>query len=163
MSTTWRAVIVVGLVVAVGVVLAAKYAGGPESNSNDPADTGCPAGPATRTDQVGDGSDTAWQESTTAKALPVLMEFGAGRCMACRQMKPIIRQIESDYAGRLKVKTVDVFADRALAGRYDIRVIPTQVFLGPTGEELWRHQGVISAPKIVAKWKELGYDLDAEQ
>ena len=66
---------------------------------------------------------------------------------------------ERRYAGRLEVRIVDVFEDRASTERHGIRIIPTQVFFGPGGQELFRHEGVISKDLIVAKWKELGHDL----
>ena len=92
-------------------------------------------------------------------ALPRLVEFGSGKCLACKRMAPIIESLKSEYAGRLKVETVDVFADRAAAAAHSIRLIPCQVFLDPSGKEIFRHTGFIPGEDILAKWKALGYDL----
>jgi len=40
-----------------------------------------------------------------------------------------------------------------------VRVIPTQVFLGPDGAELLRHQGFYAADAIRERWRALGFPL----
>lgn len=92
-------------------------------------------------------------------ALPRLVELGAGKCMACKKMKPVIKSLEKDYAGRLAVAYIDVNEQRELANTYDWKLIPCQVFLDPQGEELWRHEGFLSREAILARWSELGYAM----
>ena len=94
-----------------------------------------------------------------AAALPRLVEFGADTCTNCKRMAPIIAKLRSDHAGTLTVEMVNVFDDRDAVEAEDIRSIPTQVFYGPDGKELFRHQGFYSEAEILAKWKELGCDL----
>ena len=49
--------------------------------------------------------------------------------------------------------------EAAKTAAYKISIIPTQVWLDATGKELFRHEGVMAAAEIVAKFKELGIDL----
>jgi len=37
--------------------------------------------------------------------------------------------------------------------------IPTQIFFGPEGKELWRHVGFLAKDDILAKWREFGHDF----
>jgi len=94
------------------------------------------------------------------KALPRLVDLGAGKCQACKMMSPILEDLKKSYEGRLQVDFVDVRADAEAAKPYGVTVIPTQIFYDPSGKELFRHQGYLSKEDVVAKWRELGYDLD---
>ena len=47
----------------------------------------------------------------------------------------------------------------ALAKELRIRVIPTQIWFGPDGKELFRHDGFISKEDIVARFQWLGFPL----
>ncbi|MCC6356058.1 MAG: hypothetical protein IT577_19395 [Verrucomicrobiae bacterium] len=91
--------------------------------------------------------------------LPRLLDLGSGKCVPCKMMTPILDQLEKEYAGRLRVEFIDVFVDEGAVKKYDVNVIPTQIFYGADGKELGRHEGFISKEDILAKWKELGVDL----
>jgi len=92
-------------------------------------------------------------------ALPRLVDLGADYCMPCKMMAPVLEKLRAEYAGRLVVEVIDVNVDRRAAQEYGVRLIPTQVFLGPEGDELYRHEGFMSKEDILAKWEELGVDL----
>ncbi len=83
--------------------------------------------------------------------------MGAGKCTACRQMKPIIEELQKEYAGRLQVDSIDVVDQRDEAAQFNWKLIPCQVFLDADGKELWRHEGLMSKANILAKWNELGF------
>ena len=139
MNKIIKVIIVVALVAAIAVVLVAKNISG----------------------QSGSGTETVTAERAESQAkLPVLIEFGAGKCVACKMMKPVIADIKKRYAGSLEVETIDIMEDSEAAGKYDIRIIPTQVFLDANGVELFRNNGFYSQEDIVAKWNELGVELE---
>ncbi len=56
--------------------------------------------------------------------IPVLLEFWASWCMPCRIMKPILKDIESSYSGRILVERVDVDVHRGLASYFKVSSIP---------------------------------------
>ena len=95
----------------------------------------------------------------TPTALPLLVDLGAGRCVPCRLMAPILAELEKDYAGQLKVTFIDVLKNRAEGGRFGVLVIPTQIFYDATGRERFRHEGFMAKKDILAKWEELGVEL----
>jgi thioredoxin 1 len=55
----------------------------------------------------------------------VLVDYYADWCGPCKQMKPIINQIEAAYEGKLKVVRVDVDESADIAMHYTIMSIPT--------------------------------------
>jgi thioredoxin 1 len=95
-----------------------------------------------------------------ATAIPRLVDLGAGKCIPCKAMAPILAQLGKDYAGKLQVEVIDVWQDRAAAEPYRIGMIPTQIFYAADGRELSRHEGFMSREDILARWKELGVALD---
>lgn len=95
-----------------------------------------------------------------APALPRLVDLGATKCVPCKLMKPILDKLTVDYAGRLEVVFIDVWEDREAGKRHGVRMIPTQIFYDATGKELARHEGFMSEKDILAKWKELGFELN---
>jgi thioredoxin len=92
--------------------------------------------------------------------LPRLLDLGADKCIPCRMMAPILDALQTTLAGKLQVEFIDVWKHQEKADAYGVRMIPTQIFFSPTGQELFRHQGFISREDILAKWRELGYDFN---
>ncbi|ABC80800.1 thioredoxin family protein [Anaeromyxobacter dehalogenans] len=93
------------------------------------------------------------------KALPRLVDLGAGACVPCKAMAPILEGLRAEYAGRMDVVFIDVWKDRAAAEAHGVRMIPTQIFYGADGKELARHEGFIDRAGILARWKALGVRL----
>ena len=93
------------------------------------------------------------------QAVPRLVDVGAGKCIPCKAMAPILDQLRVDFAGRMDVVFVDVWKDPAAGEPYRIRMIPTQIFYGADGRERARHQGFMSREEILAQWKALGVEL----
>jgi len=94
-----------------------------------------------------------------APALPRLVDLGAGKCIPCKQMKPVLAELTQEYAGQFEVVFIDVWENRAAGEPYGIRLIPTQIFFAADGKELGRHEGFMAKKDILAKWKELGVAL----
>ena len=134
--------IVVVLLVAAGVVVAVKSRGS-RSGADSSVDPSA-AGSTADENQIG---------------LPRLVDVGAGKCIPCKMMAPILEDLKKEYSGRLRVEVYDLTEDRGASDRFNVRLIPTQVFFDPAGNELWRHEGFMSKEDILAKWKEFGIDL----
>lgn len=91
--------------------------------------------------------------------LPKLVDLGAGKCIPCKKMAPILEELKKEFAGRLEVVFIDVWVNPDAAKPYRIKLIPTQIFFDAAGKELFRHEGFFSREDILGKWKELGVDL----
>ena len=90
--------------------------------------------------------------------LVTFVELGSVRCIPCKMMQPIMKDIEKDYAGQVKVVFHDVWTPEGepFARTYKIRVIPTQVFLDKEGEEYFRHEGFFPKEELVKVLKQKG-------
>ncbi|HOT75486.1 MAG TPA: thioredoxin family protein [Candidatus Wallbacteria bacterium] len=105
------------------------------------------------------GLAAATAEAAVAGAKISLYEFGAGKCVQCKNMKPIIEGLQKELEGKVEVKMFDVGADKEITEKHKIMLIPCQVFLDGEGKELFRHEGFYEKEEIVNKLKELGAKL----
>ncbi|MGA8890444.1 MAG: thioredoxin family protein [Anaeromyxobacteraceae bacterium] len=94
-----------------------------------------------------------------APRVPRLVDLGAGKCIPCKAMAPILEELRSEYAGRMEVQFIDVWKDPDAGKAYGVTIIPTQIFYGADGRELARHQGFMAKKDILARWKALGVNL----
>lgn len=99
-------------------------------------------------------------EATRVKGIPRLVDLGAGKCIPCKKMAPILEELKKEYAGSLEVVFIDVWKDPRPAEEYGVETIPTQIFFDPSGKELFRHEGFFAKEDILAKWRELGFVFD---
>jgi len=145
----------IALVVGVVGVLIAKNAG------RTPTAASSAAGEPPAAVEAGAVAMPALDPATKSKPLPRLVGLGAGKCIPCRMMAPILEELKKTYAGRMDVVFIDVWEDPAAGKKYGITVIPTQIFYDAAGKERFRHEGFFGRDDILAKWKELGVDLSA--
>jgi thioredoxin 1 len=71
-------------------------------------------------------------------------------------MAPILAELSRTYAGRASIEIIDIGEHPEEAQRYEVRLIPTQIFLDAGGREVWRHEGFLPRAEIVAKLAEMG-------
>jgi len=76
-----------------------------------------PTGPVTLTDR---NFDEAVQKYSM-----LVVDCWAEWCSPCRMVAPVIEQLAGDYQGRIVFGKLDVDHNREVAGRYQIRSIPT--------------------------------------
>lgn len=83
--------------------------------------------------------------------LVTFVEIGAAKCIPCKAMQPIMKEVAEEYKGQVKVVFHDVWTPKGRddAEKYNIRVIPTQVFLDKAGKEYFRHEGFFPKDDVV--------------
>lgn len=94
------------------------------------------------------GKDT-FEAEVLKSEKPVLVEFYSDTCIPCKQMSPVLGDIEDDYEERLKVVKVNVNFDAELAADYSVMASPTILFF-KDGEEVTRLRGLQKKADIEA-------------
>lgn len=84
------------------------------------------------------------------------LELGADRCIPCKKMQPIMKEIAAAFPDRVQVVFYDVWKDSGPAEKYGIQLIPTQVFLDQKGKEIARHVGLFPKEEILELLKKHG-------
>ncbi len=95
---------------------------------------------------------TLTQEDTTTDEIKVtFVELGSVGCIPCDKMQPIMKEIEEEYKGQVKVVFHDVKTAEGnpYIKEFGIRAIPTQVFLDKDGNEYFRHLGFFAKDELI--------------
>ena len=79
------------------------------------------------------------------------VELGSVGCIPCNKMQPIMKEIAEEYKGQVKVIFYDVRTaeGQPYKNKFNIRAIPTQVFLDKDGKEYFRHLGFFAKDELV--------------
>jgi thioredoxin len=67
-------------------------------------------------------------EKITNGDIPVLVDFNATWCGPCKKLKPILAEIEKEYAGKIKVVAIDVDENKSLAESMKVTNIPLLIY-----------------------------------
>jgi len=70
-------------------------------------------------------SDSSFDGDILKSSVPVLVDFWAPWCGPCRSVAPVIDDLATQYAGKLKVAKINVDESTEVAMRYQITSIPT--------------------------------------
>ncbi len=81
----------------------------------------------------------------------VLLEFWAKWCGYCRMMEPVLNDLASWRAGRLKVVRVDIDIDGEPAKRFMVKATPTMI-LFKNGVQLGRMDGAPKEKLQLVQW-----------
>ena len=94
----------------------------------------------------------------SAKKKVIFVELGSVKCIPCKMMQPIMKDIEKEYGNQVDVVFHDVWtAEGEPYGRkYGIRAIPTQIFLDSEGKEYFRHEGFFPKEDLIKVLKQKG-------
>jgi thioredoxin 1 len=103
----------------------------------------------------------ALEASATLPEVPVkgmvtMLDLGADKCIPCKMMAPIMKELEAEYQGKAAIIFIDVWKRPEEAKSYRVRAIPTQIFYDKDGKEVQRHEGFMDKKAIVAVLEKLG-------
>jgi thioredoxin 1 len=94
------------------------------------------------------------------KVLPEMLEFDRKLCPICKASEQIILAVKDTYPGQFVVTKLYIDEADPIFRRYQVAIVPTQVFLDPTGKEVYRHEGVFKKAELINKLRELKFIRD---
>ncbi|MHB8076748.1 thioredoxin family protein [Desulfosporosinus fructosivorans] len=72
-------------------------------------------------------------EQLKSYGLPIVIDFGADSCIPCKEMAPVLKELNQEMQGKAIVKFVDVWKNKNAADDYPVQVIPTQFYFDKEG------------------------------
>lgn len=73
-------------------------------------------------------TDENFDEEILKSDLPAMVDFWAEWCGPCKMVSPVVEELAKDYAGKIKVASMDVDQNRQTPAKFGIRNIPTLIF-----------------------------------
>jgi thioredoxin 1 len=78
----------------------------------------------------------------------VIVEFGADYCLPCARMEPILQDLQVALGTRVQVRKFSMQEYPAVARKFKVAIMPTQIVFKPGGEEVFRHLGYLPAEEL---------------
>ena len=73
-------------------------------------------------------TDKTFDKEVYNSDIPVMVEFWGSWCPPCKMMAPIIDQLETEFAGSVKVCKLNIDRNRTTSGRFRIKGVPAMFF-----------------------------------
>jgi len=160
---TFKPIKIVSFLLAIGLIAALVPACGCSSKkstasntSNSTCPTTVPQASSTQpqsttpSTQGGTSASEAALAQAKAEGKPVLIKFGSGKCIPCKQIEENISMVKPEYEGKVAFIIVDVYdqSENNLTTQYGIQTIPTTFFLGKEGGIVNSQIGVLTPDQL---------------
>jgi thioredoxin 1 len=96
-------------------------------------------------------SEASFQNEVLQAVTPVLVDFTAVWCSPCKMLDPIVKQLASDWQGKVRVVKLDVDDNPNLAIQYQVMGVPTLI-LFKQGQPVERASGYQPKDRLVNKF-----------
>ena len=99
-------------------------------------------------------TDATFETEVLRSPSLTIVDLWAEWCMPCKNLAPILDQIATDYAGKIKITKLDVDANPAVPGQYGVTGIPT-LLVFKDGELAQTIVGFLPKDRLLEKLKPL--------
>ena len=82
----------------------------------------------------------------------VLVDFGADWCPPCKQMEPVLKDIEQHNKGKFTLLKVDGGRDQNILQAYKVTALPVFIIF-KDGKQVWRKDGIASEKELTDQLK----------
>ncbi len=100
--------------------------------------------------------DPRFPKEIAQSPLPKLLDFGRGKCIPCKAMAPILKELTEEYKDRVIIKIIEIDQNLGLVEANRIRLIPTQIFFDSKNKEVFRHEGFMDKEQIKKVFEQMG-------
>lgn len=87
---------------------------------------------------------------------PIILDFGGTFCQPCKKYEKVLEEVKEDYNDNVLIKIFDVSKDMEIASKYNVAIIPHQVFINKNGEIEDTHTGLLSYEETIKILKKCG-------
>ena len=94
-------------------------------------------------------SDDSFEQEVLQSEKPVLIDYWAEWCGPCKMIAPVLDEVASEYADRIRVAKLNIDENPATPPKYGIRGIPT-LMLFKNGEVEATKVGAVSKAQLPA-------------
>ena len=88
--------------------------------------------------------DASFAAEVLRSKLPVVLDVWSPGCAPCRMLEPVVMDLATDYAGRVKVAELNAAEAGRTAARYGVMGTPTVLFFR-NGREVERVVGFVGS------------------
>lgn len=81
-----------------------------------------------------EGQNEWMQQSTIMSSKPMVIDFFATWCGPCKELAPILDELEQKHKGDVIFQRIDVDKEPELAQEFNVEAIPMLLFVTPKGE-----------------------------
>ena len=94
-------------------------------------------------------SDDSFEQEVLQSEMPVLIDYWAEWCGPCKMIAPVLDEVASEYADKVRVAKLNIDETPATPPKYGIRGIPT-LMLFKNGEVEATKVGAVSKAQLTA-------------
>jgi thioredoxin 1 len=75
--------------------------------------------------EILDVTDANFDQEVLQSDLPIVIDFWAEWCAPCRAIAPIVKDLATQYDGKVKVVKMNIDENPGTPGKYGVRALPT--------------------------------------
>ena len=90
--------------------------------------------------------------ATIAGSKIILVDFGASWCPPCKQMEPVLKDLENHNQGKYSLLKVDGGHDQNILQEYKVTALPVFIVF-KDGKQVWRRDGVATEKELADQLK----------